>query len=230
MRPSGRGARHMAHLPKEQREVLACCFLGGCKLEGRRQNDAWKKVDECAAEGGGSSRYRAGKHDLGTDPMYSTLTEQASRQHGLWACAACVSSRAQECQRKPAAAAPEASTAAAAKADLEKELSCAQEQLAGNTAELQALHEAAQRHLEAWPGGELDAIRRAPGHLEVAKQRGQEQRTSATKAKAKQRSTKAQLDVLEKCAVAVTVELRLIHIQVMAEAEDSMFEHIQFLQ
>eukprot|EP00983_Pelagomonas_calceolata_P131757 1161807-Pelagomonas_calceolata.AAC.6 len=106
-----------AYVPEEQRQQLACCCLCGCNRlqQGVKLSEAWQKVVEQAAEGSSSSsRYTTGVQDLGTDPLYPTFTEQASRQHGLWACAACVRSRAKECQHEAAAAAAAAAVAAAA--------------------------------------------------------------------------------------------------------------------
>ncbi|KAF5834311.1 hypothetical protein DUNSADRAFT_9054, partial [Dunaliella salina] len=77
-----------ANVPAEQRVKLGCCCLNGCnkKLDGRRPSDAWQRVEEHVAEGSSSSssssRYTAGKKDLGTDPLNVTFSEPASRQSG----------------------------------------------------------------------------------------------------------------------------------------------------
>jgi len=98
-----------AHIPKDQREQLACCCLGGCKrpLEGRKPSAVWQTVEErpAAAEGSSSSTsYTAGKLELGAAPLHPVFHDPASRHHGQWACIACARRRAMICEAKAAAA------------------------------------------------------------------------------------------------------------------------------
>jgi len=85
-------------LSKEQLR-LACWCLCECskQLEGPRLCAVWKKVEEQpAADEGSSNSYTAGSQNLGTGPLCPRFQDAASRQHGLWACIACVRKRVKE--------------------------------------------------------------------------------------------------------------------------------------